>query len=202
MRTQWHLGVSLHIIAFLPWAAAAAGYPGYDNMYPTSNYQPRCRDRDRNNFCQTDNSTLTAFVESSVPPAGKNIIVFELATDFGGTDLSLKFPLSPSYTGSSETDIIYQVGSGVPSGSDAFTWCDDANSDTRCDQHYVRFRSSSVVVTGLVCHESGHAVGLTHGQAASPRLSQTDNRLGCMVTPTGSDRRLGPNSYYWINATY
>ena len=105
------------------------------------------------------------------------------------------------YSGSAQTDIIYQAnGSRIPSGAEGFKWCDNAASYFHCDQHYIAFRSSSPD-PGLACHETGHAVGLTHGSNASPVLSNTDTRLGCMTTPV-LNRWLGSNNAEGINATY
>ena len=105
------------------------------------------------------------------------------------------------YSGSAETDIIYQAnGSRIPSGAEGFTWCDNAASYFQCDQHYIAFRSSSPD-PGLAYHQTGHAVGLTHGSNASPVLSNTDTRLGCMTTPV-LNRWLGSNNAEGINATY
>ena len=83
-----------------------------------------------------------------------------------------------------------------------FTWCDDAVSARRCDQHYVRFRFDRINAE-LACHETGHAVGLTHGHEAAPRESQTAAELGCMETPNSGRRpHLGGHNKAEINATY
>lgn len=103
--------------------------------------------------------------------------------------------------GSAETDIVYQIGATVPSGFDGWAWCDDAVSTTRCDQHYVRLRANSVT-NGLICHETGHAVGLTHGNHAAPNVGQTDARLGCMKTPVTANEALGSMNKANINETY
>jgi hypothetical protein len=81
---------------------------------------------------------------------------------------------SPSYSGSAETDVIYQVStSGFSGNVIGQTWCNDAVSSTRCDQEYVRFRAAGYVDRELACHETGHAVGLTHGPDATPAESNT-----------------------------
>jgi hypothetical protein len=171
-----------------------------DNMFPTANTRWGCVDgrQPGANFCQTDNSALTVFRESSLSAAGKANVFNALQRNYQPTDLTVSYPGSPSYTGSNETDIIYRRGS-VPSGADGVAWCDDAVSSVKCDQHYVQFRYATPG-EALACHETGHAVGLTHGGNASPRLSNTDGRLGCMRTPVSGG--LGAQNVEMINGTY
>jgi hypothetical protein len=120
------------------------------------------------------------------------------------TDLSVSYPSSPSYSGSAETDIVYQVSTSGFSGTFiGWTWCDDAVDALRCDQHYARFRGTLQFDTELTCHESGHAVGLTHGADAYPRESDTASELGCMETPDYGNRPgLRSHNQSEINSTY
>jgi hypothetical protein len=90
----------------------------------------------------------------------------------------------------------------VAFGADGRTWCDNAVDATKCDQHYVNFRSNSVVTAGLACHETGHAVGLLHGQDASPAQSNTEYWLFCMQDPVGPGVGLGAHNAAQINAVY
>ncbi len=178
---------------------ASAHHSLHDNMYKTATYGPNCS---TGTFCQTDNSDLSIYSESSVGAAQKTTINNMLAAQFAPTDLVVSYPTTPVYTGSYETDIIFQVGTSVPSGSDGITWCDDAVTTTKCDQHYVQFRSNSVINAGLACHEAGHAIGLTHGAEASPTLSQTYSTLECMASPVAAGEPLGSHNAYWVNITY
>lgn len=111
---------------------------------------------------------------------------------------------SPEYSGSAETDIIYQVStSGFSGNTIGQTWCDDAVTATRCDQEYVRFRAATYVNRELACHETGHAVGLTHGADAYPSESNTASELGCMETPDyGNNPYIESHNVSEINATY
>ena len=107
------------------------------------------------------------------------------------------------FSGSAETDVIYQEGA-VSGGFDGYTWCNDDSPAPKyvCDQTYIRIRGAGSYTRGLACHETGHSVGLLHGQNASPRTSNTDNDLGCMVTPVGSNVAIGANQRNRINNTY
>jgi hypothetical protein len=52
----------------------------------------------------------------------------------------------------------------------------------------------------LACPESGHAVGLTHGEDASPAVSNTADSLHCMRRPDAeADRWLGQHNADQIN---
>lgn len=188
------------IVLFGPVATAYAA----DNMYKTSNANWNCSDGDfGDGFCQTDNATLTVFRQASVPAAKKTSIKQMLTNQYAPTDLSIHYPSTASYTGDSETDIIYQVSASGFSGTTiGQTWCNDAVTSTKCDQEYVRFRGTIQFDKELMCHETGHAVGLTHGQDASPAESNTAAELGCMETPDGGGLGLGAHNKSEINATY
>ncbi|MFJ1900394.1 hypothetical protein [Streptomyces sp. NPDC088115] len=126
-----------------------------------------------------------------------------LASQYSPTDIAVHYDSSPMFSGGSETDIIYQEGStNLPSSSDGVTWCNEAADNRRCDQQYIRIRRAGSYTPGVSCHETGHAVGLTHGNKASPALSNTDTRIGCMQTPTNYGTTLGANNKENINATY
>jgi hypothetical protein len=114
----------------------------------------------------------------------------------------VSFQNPPVYTGSAETDIIYQKGT-LPGGLLGQTLCDNAVNTQLCDQHYVVV-STDTPDTRLVCHESGHGVGLTHGQQAAPRLANGDNSLGCMQDPNVEipNGLLGTHNTQAINSAY
>jgi len=178
-----------------------------DNMYKTANANWACHDTsagDGNAFCRTDNATLTVYLQSSLNAASQAIVRDILDNSYNPTDLSVAYHSSGVYSGTAETDIVYQGGSSGMTGSTiGFTWCNDATDSLRCDQHYVRFRSDADVERELACHETGHAVGLTHGHEASPMLANNDGRLGCMETPNSlSWPDLESNNVDNINGTY
>jgi len=188
------------MVAFV--APAAAN----DNMYTTSNANWNCWDGTMSDgdFCQTDNRTLTAFFQDSVGSGVKSTVKSRLALLNDNTVLSVSYPATASYSGSAETDIIYQVSSSGFSGTTiGITWCNDAVTSTQCDQEYIRFRAASDVDDELACHETGHAVGLTHGVDAGPSESNTASELGCMETPdSGSRPTFGSHNIGEINNTY
>jgi hypothetical protein len=77
----------------------------------------------------------------------------------------------------------------------------------RCDQAYINFlyaNPSQNYARALACHETGHAVGLLHGEDAyTSGIRNDDSRLGCMVTPVNGDLRLlGSNNVANINDVY
>lgn len=78
--------------------------------------------------------------------------------------------------------------------------CDDAVSAIACDQHYIGFKSDTPSKS-LTCHETGHAVGLTHGLNAFPSFSQIDYQLGSMKTPVNGEA-LGLMNVLTIHNTY
>lgn len=186
------------------WVAPPASASHFDNMFQTNNTYWDCVDQEPVSafFCQTDNRTLGWFEQGSITNNGRQNLRETLEISFEATVLSVSRDDSPAYTGLAETDIIYQEGA-LPSGVVGATWCDDAVSNRDCDQHYVRFRDATPGKQ-VICHESGHAVGLTHGQDAAPRQSNGDNDLGCMQTPLSevNNELLGSHNKVQINGTY
>ena len=96
---------------------------------------------------------------------------------------------------------IYQYQSGLPAGVLGVTYCDAMLSFTRCDQHYVVIKTS-VPTTDTICHETGHAVGLTHGKEAYPPIGNADSALNCMRNPNTGDATLGSHNFALINENY
>jgi hypothetical protein len=186
----------------VPSSAAASSF---DNMYPTGHTFWTCPETSSNKlFCQTDNATLTVYRQSSLSSDDKAEIETVLHSQYSPTSLAVSIKSSGVYTGSSETDIVYQrSNSGFASNEIGMTWCDDAVTQTKCDQQYVRFRYSGLDAE-LVCHETGHAVGLTHGADAYPYLNNNDgSALGCMETPDSlKHKTLGARNTDEINSTY
>ena len=106
-----------------------------------------------------------------------------------------------SYSGSSETDIIFLYRDDLPQGTAGRAWCDDALSDLKCDQHYAAF-ANVTPPTSTICHEAGHSIGLTHGQQASPVQDQDSDSFGCMKTPSAGNTTLPSHITDQINSTY
>lgn len=183
-------------------AAPSAVAQSYDSMYKTSNANWDCFDGSPHTvFCQTDNSSLTWFAQSGISDNGEANIREVLENSFEATDLSVSRQDPPVFTGGSETDIIYQQGN--TNGALGTTWCNDAVSTTRCDQHYVRFIDANPVKK-VACHESGHAIGLVHGNQAGPSVDDGADSLHCLQRPYDqiTDSVIGPHNHDQVNDTY
>lgn len=195
---------------FLSAGTASASHT--DSMFPTGRTGwKNCNDYNVV-FCQTDSATLTVFRLSSVQSAMRDATALTLNNSYhAGTDLNVVYSAAPSYDGAAETDIIYRGLTSLPEGTWGQAFCNDPVSTTRCDQHYVDYNNtmlgrSSTTTTirrSVACHETGHAVGLTHGENANPEVSNSDYLIGCMSTggrvyPT----YLREHNVGQINATY
>lgn len=145
---------------------------------------------------------MTYFSQSSLNSTSRTQVTNTLNNQFNPTDLNVSLESPAVYTGGSETDIIYQLNSGLPLGVSGYTWCDDPIDTAKCDQHYVQFYSD-FWAQNITCHESGHAVGLVHGSEASPALSSTDPSLACMKTSDNfNSNGLGTHNVSQINGQY
>ncbi|WP_405794488.1 hypothetical protein [Streptomyces sp. NBC_01506] len=200
--------LALGIAAGVAWAATT------DNMHPTNNNTLACyNDPVGGNgsiSCRTDNAQVSYYMDSNGPTCelesgDKAAVNATMNSDYRPTDLTVGYDSSPEFSGGAETDIIYQeCDASVPSTADAVTWCNDAvdGSLFECDQQYVRFRGPGYYTRGLACHETGHAIGLVHGNRASPLLLNTDSRLGCLTVPVGDNTGLGANNRENINGAF
>lgn len=181
--------------------------PGFDNMYPTLNYDFECTNGSQNGdgICQTDNEDLRVFAEDSLTSVEEGQIADVLERDYTPTVFDVEWDEDPVYDGDTETDIIYTSGPWDGQGGTlGYAYCDDAKGGTdECDQHYVVFDEDDVLTNRVVCHETGHAVGLTHGEDAYPEQNDISRVLGCMVTgATDRDQTLGAHNFDQIKATY
>ena len=129
---------------------------------------------------------------------------------FNNTILTTFYDTTPNFSGPGETDVIYRSNFNDFDDPNrnwiGYTWCDDVASGGNvydCDQAYINFVNRFTVSTALACHETGHAVGLTHGQDASPRTDNRANVMYCMETPINNNRDiLGCNNVGNINIVY
>ncbi|MCG5435158.1 hypothetical protein [Micromonospora foliorum] len=210
------IGRKLLVLALAPLVVGVGGGVAWaaatDNMYPTRSYDASCRvdpdGGDGSVSCRTDNADVYYYMDSGgeyeLEPTDRSMVSDTLASEYSPTDLAIHYDSTPVFSGSGETDIIYQEGStNMPSSANGATWCNAVGGDSvyDCDQQYIRIRGGHYN-KGLVCHETGHAIGLVHGSQANPALSQTDGRLGCMQSPVDIYESLGSNNIDNINATF
>lgn len=160
--------------------------------------------------CKTDNATVTWYMDSGgtyeLEEPDRVAVRAAMNNEFEPTHLDTVYDTTPTFSGTAETDIVYQEGSDkLDDAVDGVTWCENAvdssTTDWRCDQQYVRIRGNGHYTPGLVCHETGHAIGLVHGPSGNPSLPKGDNRLGCMTDPVETSD-LGSNNTQNINAEW
>jgi hypothetical protein len=216
-------------------AATSLAQADFDSMYPNAAWSMwACADWGHGNlantaFCQTDNSSVTYYAQTSVitGTGDTNIQNFMNGT-VAPTDLSVTYQYPPVYSGAGETDIIFSQRGDLGTNVLGQTVCDDAFDSLHCDQHYVFF-ATGTPAANLICHETGHALGLTHGSNSTSldytppdcdtcfyeggpahgdgcvnclNLSDTNSALGCMVTPLGASTTFGSQNTSNINYTY
>ena len=179
-----------------------------DNIAPTQTYNAYCVKGSLGSAhaCQSDNNTLTWYTESAgalgLEAEDRTVVKNTLEGLYEPTHLNLSRETAADTSGSSETDIIFEEGT-VPGSDSGYTWCDDPISGSyRCDQTYIRIEGAGTITQGIVCHETGHAVGLVHRPDAFPKVTFTDARLGCMEKPTSNNSVLSKGDQDNINSVY
>ncbi|MGW1024170.1 hypothetical protein ACWD4J_10685 [Streptomyces sp. NPDC002577] len=205
-------GIAAAVLAGVMVGSGVAWAATTDNMFPTAYTLSYCFNQEvggSGQACQTDDADVYYYMDSAgeyeLEPRDRTIVVDMLANEYAPTDLARHYDSTPVFSGAGETDIIYQEGStGLPSSADGSTWCNDASAadNEECDQQYIRIRGNDTYSPGLSCHETGHAVGLQHGNYSDPQLLMDDTRLGCLASPVGYFTGLGANNVENINATY
>jgi hypothetical protein len=184
-----------------------------DIMYPSTTIPEQCSDSGMWdggwNACLTDNAGLYFCFDSTYQPATaamKTAVRNTMSYSYTTTDLNT-YEEGCVYTGTGETDIVYQELATLPGSAVGFTWCDDATSSLRCDQHYITLKQASLAgylpdkAWGLACHETGHAVGFLHGGNSDPVVDGNSNIIGCMGNwPV--NKWVGENNAMFINRTY
>lgn len=195
------------LLVAAPSSSAGTDAAAIDNIVPTSNYYVGClRGEANGTVCQTDNATLTYYMDSGgtdqLEAEDKNIVRAMLASEYSPTDLAVSYDSTPSWSGSAETDIYYSEGA-VPGSDEGITFCNDNSpGNYKCDQQYVRIEGGGYYTPGLSCHETGHAVGLLHGNLSYPAVPMQDSRLGCMKKSVSYSEGLGANQKTNINTVY
>lgn len=172
-------------------------------MVPTATYDVLCSSSApyTGPQCQTDNETLTVFRGSTLSAAASSNITTALNSWYDVTTLNVVYEVSQVTTGTSQTDITYGINGSVPPPSQGYTYCAAAVSGYKCNRQVIHFINNTVINKGLACHETGHAVGMVHGQQNAPKLNDDDDRLQCMRTPT-FDVGNGDWNRHQINNTY
>jgi len=195
-------------------AIASANHGGIDSLLPTADIPAPCFDSSVNNgtICKADNKTHTVSVEALGPKMAA-ATTFTLTQSYDTTDLKVVFQTGNqvSYSGCCETDVIYQFQNTLPGNVIARTWCEDAISSTKCDQHYVGYNGLWLGANipnnvqkqrSLACHETGHTVGLVHGSDSTPAQNNNDPNYQCMRSPLNSVFTMGPHNAQQVNANY
>lgn len=178
-----------------------------DNLVPTGSYHAPCTKGGAGYgpVCLTDNSKVYYYMDSGgageLESVDRQIVSSMLSAQYSPTHLQIHYDSTPVFSGSGETDIVYQEGD-LPSPYIGYTWCDDPVATYVCDQTVVRMQGAGTISPGLSCHETGHAVGLTHGSEAYPRRDNNASVLGCMQGDYAYYQDLGANQVRNINSYY
>ncbi|MHC5260812.1 hypothetical protein ACYSUO_23260 [Streptomyces sp. UC4497] len=210
--------LALAVAGVLVISGPAVAAPVTDNIVPTGSVgpgTPGCTTDpdggDGSLDCLTDNATVYYYMDSGgeyeLESEDRHYVQETFRTEFSPTDLEIHYDSNPTFSGSGETDIIYQEGStNLDSDSDGVTWCNDGGDPDlarfECDQQYIRIRGNGTYSYDMACHETGHAVGLTHGSDAYPAISDHNNALACMTTSPVETWSLGSSNTQNINAVY
>ncbi len=194
---------------------AADCEPDFNNVMPTQDI-PQCHESPPVP-CRTDGGDITVYVGD----LGSNMAwttIFALEDSYKPTDAGgVVYVSTPKTTGPGETDIIYRYGALSGSTVGQYICDDDSIGSNRCDSSYItydggdlapipyQFSNYAEIFKSLACHETGHAIGLTHGNDADPNVSANRAELMCMRKPLDPGSPIvsvGPWETHLINKTY
>lgn len=132
-------------------------------------------------------------------------------SDWGTTDVNTVRETTLSYL---ETDVHFWQDSALAGTNTlANTDCLVAASWLKCGAYQVRlrpdvFQGTYNLAKAVVCHETGHTLGLLHGADSidgnGERVSNQSAALGCMRTAplTGGMRFIGDHNIWEVNRIY
>ncbi|MFS3128091.1 hypothetical protein ACLM5J_06770 [Nocardioides sp. Bht2] len=184
---------------------AASAAP--DNLVPTGNPISGCgQGFSVGGACQTDNKNVYWHMADGGAKAletNDRVALKAMLDDQFQGPMNLTYDSTPAFTGSAETDWIFQEDSPGP-GLAGYVWCNDKIGTWRCDQHYIMIDTGAYLNPKITCHETGHAVGLTHGDWATPSTANNASSLGCLRGPYSAitSNALGANNKAQIAAVY
>lgn len=180
------LGVSL---------GAAAPAAAIDMVSPTGNPNNICAVNPRDapvrdpGVCRTDNRNWVYYMDSGgtgeLEAEDRQAATAGMSAWGNNTVMNVSYDSTPVFSGNAQTDVVFQEGGfGAPDSIAAVTWC-VSKVDGKpwvCDSQYIRMRGAGTYNKWLVAHESGHALGLTHGTEARPAVAGNAPITGIMTT--------------------
>lgn len=200
------------VVALVLLGATTAFADHFDSIFPSANYQGGFANCDVGELCLADNSTHTVFtgnLGTKMRTATHNTLDYSWDT----TNIDVVYHSAPVYTGSSETDLIYEYNNALGSTTWGTTFCDDDGGAGKCDQFYIQYHGDKICpgiecddasfLQSIACHETGHTFGLLHGSNSAPNQSDTEGTLRCMRTkPVPDDPTVGAHNVSQINTQY
>jgi len=172
-------------------------------MYTTTNYSPNCTS-ETGMVCRTDNSYYTFYLHVGSTNATIRAGAADAFDSLGATTVLTTTEQSWSgFDPMIDDAMVYGYQLAHPTVGDVV--CRVAVSTRVCGAWRVRVDLDALGMTQsqtqhLICHESGHTVGLTHGSGASPWKPESDPDLGCVGS--SSTLFLLSHNTAQINATY
>lgn len=187
-------------------AVPAHAHHGVDNAYQNPGLDDCRQGSPRQDVCRADNATHTWFLSNGYSSSFLNAAVSSM-NDWGTTDLNTARDTSLSYL---ETDVHFWPDNTLTDTNTlANTDCLTAVNWLRCGAYQVRVRPDVYqggynLAKAVVCHETGHTIGLLHGNQSNPQVANQNLDLGCMRTQPldGQMRFIGEHNLWEADRMY
>lgn len=189
------------LVAVFSWSPAPASANWVDQLTGTrAGPCDHTLDRD----CRMNDRFL--YWDADLGPLMTTAIIDTLYNSYHTTniDVSISGTVNDGYHDAQASDVYYHNAAGLDPGVYGVASCEVGNGTHVCQHTHVHFRAGmsgdASFLKSIACHETGHAVGLTHpGSVGAPDIPDI---YRCMTNGSTFPPSLGPHNVGHIDGNF